>query len=212
MNQPEFHTSQNPKEKAAEYLFQVLKEQLLSGKKVLWLVPGGSAISVAAEVSKKMKDMDLSGLLITLTDERYGQIGHPDSNWLQLEQSGFTMDGAHLYPVLSGESPEETVSSFNARLEIFLSESDVKIGLFGIGSDGHTAGILPGSLAVNSDSFAVGYDAGAYKRITMTPKAIEKLDAAVAYATGESKKPTLEKLKQEVTVEEQPAQALKQTK
>ena len=37
-----------------------------------------------------------------LTDERYGPVGHPDSNWSQLLQKGFDLPQAKLVPVLTG--------------------------------------------------------------------------------------------------------------
>jgi len=52
---------------------------------VLWLVPGGSNIPIAVEamdmIRKEMSGLSLKYLTITLSDERYGSVGHKDSNW-----------------------------------------------------------------------------------------------------------------------------------
>ena len=48
-------TSSQP---VVEYLVGVLTEKLATGQKVLWLVPGGSAIGVAAEVSQQLRGLD----------------------------------------------------------------------------------------------------------------------------------------------------------
>jgi 6-phosphogluconolactonase/glucosamine-6-phosphate isomerase/deaminase len=210
MTDPEFHTSENPKEQASEYITNVLKDHLIKGEKVLWLVPGGSAIAVAVMISKELQDFDCKNLTISLTDERYGEIGHNDSSWYQLEKAGFSVPGAQLYPVLQGKNIEETVGEYNNTLKNFIDEADFIIGLFGIGADGHTAGILPGSPAVESSDLAFGYQGGNYYRITVTPTIIPFIDEVVVYATGEEKKETLEKLKGDNTFLEQPAQCLKQ--
>jgi 6-phosphogluconolactonase/glucosamine-6-phosphate isomerase/deaminase len=197
-------------EPVIEYLVQAISEQLKAGKRVFWLVPGGSSISIAAEVSKRLSDTPLDKLTVTLTDERYGDVGHADSNWKQLADAGFALPGADLHPVLDGQDMLATVSHFAETLQTALENADYALGFFGIGPDGHTAGILPGSPAVTETAFAAGYDAGNFKRITMTPPAIAKLDEAVVYAVGEAKWPIFEQLGTDLPLEQQPAQSLKQ--
>jgi 6-phosphogluconolactonase/glucosamine-6-phosphate isomerase/deaminase len=210
MTQPEFHTSINPKKEASEYIFNTLKQHLSNGEKVLWLVPGGSAIAVAVQVGDQLQGFNCSNLSVSLTDERYGEVDHSDSSWFQLEKAGFKLSGGHMYPVLLGEEVDETVKEYNETLENLINEANYVVGLFGIGPDGHTAGILPSSPAVVSMDLAFGYQGGKYYRLTTTPKAISLIDEVVVYAVGKEKKETLEKLKEEHSFIEQPAQALKQ--
>jgi 6-phosphogluconolactonase/glucosamine-6-phosphate isomerase/deaminase len=192
----------------AGYLADTLKAHLAKGERVLWLVPGGSAIQIAAAVSTQLRGHSLKNLAVTLTDERYGPVGHPDSNWHQLEQAGFSLPGAELMPVLSGADMEATTANFAATLERELARADYRLGFFGIGPDGHTAGMLPDSPAVTAQGFASGYSAN-YERITMTVPAIRRLDEAVVYAVGENKWPVLDQLEGQVELTKQPAQALK---
>jgi 6-phosphogluconolactonase/glucosamine-6-phosphate isomerase/deaminase len=180
------------------------------GESVLWLIPGGSAIKVAAAVSRQLAGRDLPKLYVTLTDERYGPVGHPDSNWRQLSEAGFQLLGAQLYPVLSGTDRGATTAAFADYIGKQLTTTDFKIGLFGIGPDGHTAGVLPGSPAVSDGRLAADYDAGNYQRVTLTPPAISQLDEAVVYAMGADKQPTLEALQTSRPLAEQPAQVLRQ--
>ena len=63
-----------------------------------------------------------------------------------------------------------------------LKRADYKIGIFGVGVDGHTAGILPQSVAVNTEEIIFGYETPEYDRITITPKTIASLDQAILYA------------------------------
>jgi 6-phosphogluconolactonase/glucosamine-6-phosphate isomerase/deaminase len=192
-----------------DYIYDCIAPRLESGQSVFWLVPGGSAIKVAAQVATKLGDSDLSRLTVSLTDERYGEVGHPDSNWQQLSNSGFTLSGANLAPVLIGKNMAETVTEFSNFLGRQLALSDYSIGLFGLGKDGHTAGILPGSVAVLSEDLAAGYDTEEYRRVTMTPKSIEQLDEAVVFAVGQDKHSALDDLAKDLSITQQPAQVLK---
>jgi 6-phosphogluconolactonase/glucosamine-6-phosphate isomerase/deaminase len=196
----------------AEYLADSIGEKLRSGQRVLWLVPGGSAIAIAAEASRQLRfqAVPLENLVVSLTDERYGDVGHADSNWLQLQKAGLELPDATMLSVLQGLDMDTTVQQFSSLLERELSQAGFRIGLFGIGADGHTAGILPQSDAVAATQFAFGYDAGNFKRITMTPAAIAKLDEAVVYAMGDEKKSALNQLQTDLSIAEQPAQSLKQ--
>ena len=205
---------------AAEFIVSSISNQLKIGKQVLFFVTGGSSIAVGIKVSELLREnlqANLTkNLTIMMTDERYGVLGHQDSNWHQLMERGFRIPRAKLIPILNGNDRASTVEKFNKNLSQELmenKETKYKIGLFGIGADGHTAGILPKSEvvsdAVKSEDLAFGYDTLTFSRITVTPKAIEKLDEIVAWVQGEDKWSVLESLEKDIPVIEQPAQILK---
>ena len=197
-------------EQIVEYLTSTLIANLQADKSVLWLVPGGSAMKVATKVLAELEDVDTSKLCVTLTDERYGRPNHPDENWMQLEQLGFNVATINAYRVLRGEDIETTAQDFADKLAQLFATYDYKIGLFGIGGDGHTAGIKPHTVAATSDEYAAQFEGEDFARITMTPKAIGQLDEAVAYAHGTEKHPVLSQLlREDVDIYDQPAQALK---
>jgi 6-phosphogluconolactonase/glucosamine-6-phosphate isomerase/deaminase len=204
-------------EDTANFLASSILKQLKSGKRVLFFVTGGSSISVGSKVSKILREYPdknlLKNLIVTLTDERYGKVGHPDSNWQQLKDRGFNIPQAKLIPILTGDDRNTTIEKFNKMLNTELmidKENEYKIGLFGVGSDGHTAGILPDSVAVNSENLACGYDTPTFSRITITSKMIEKLDETVVWAQGKDKWKIVENLLGEnIPIARQPAQILK---
>ena len=140
----------------SEILAESILKQLNLGKKVLWFATGGSSIAIASIVSKKIAQYPHNNLTVMLTDERYGELDHPDSNWAQLLTKGFVLPDAKLIPILTGEDRDTTVATFNENLKQELNNADYKIGLFGVGADGHTAGILPHSPAINSENLAFG--------------------------------------------------------
>ncbi|HUS26612.1 MAG TPA: 6-phosphogluconolactonase [Nevskiaceae bacterium] len=197
---------------AAEYIAHAIQTQLRTGKRVLWLVAGGSAMSVAVEASKLLHNTPVQNLAVSITDERYGDVGHPNSNWQQLLDAGFTLPGATLVPVLYGGDTAATTQRFANMLQTAITAAGYRIGLFGIGPDGHTAGILPRSESVDQQALACAYDGGTYSRITMTVPAIAAIDEAVAYVMGEQKWPAMDRLQTNLSIAEQPAQALKKAK
>jgi 6-phosphogluconolactonase/glucosamine-6-phosphate isomerase/deaminase len=179
-------------------------------ERVLWLLSGGSAIKLQIEIAKRLTDSkNLANLTVSLVDERFGTGGHSDSNWRQLVDSGFNLHGAKLRPVLTGKDMAATAADFDNFLAGALVDNDYRIAIAGIGPDGHTLGIKPGSPAVDTKNLAIGYDWEDYQRITATAQVIKKLDAVIVYAFGEAKKQQLENLKEDLQVADQPAQALK---
>lgn len=206
--QIEFIPATSP-EPVGKYLAGLISAQLGDGRRVLWLLSGGSAIAAAVEAARLMQGADLSNLTVSLIDERYGAVGHTDSNWAQLLVAGFDLPGATLHPVLTGLGQAETAEDFDHFLSSQFAASDYIVGLLGIGPDGHTSGILPHSPAVTATDLVCTYDGGGYQRITTTPPALAKLNEAVVYATGESKWPQLDRLETDLPVADQPAQTLK---
>jgi 6-phosphogluconolactonase/glucosamine-6-phosphate isomerase/deaminase len=206
---------------AVDYLEKTIKKHLEAGKKVLWLLTGGSGIKIEVAVSQKLNGTELKNLTVMLTDERYPHnysedrladtVNHPDSNWKQILDMGFTLEGATLIPILQGKNITGTTASFEKSLSDLLQPDTYKIGLFGIGTDAHTAGILPNSSAAHENArLASWYDAEAFQRITMTFKAIRKLDEAVLCAFGNDKKPALEFLQdKDIKLNDHPVQILR---
>lgn len=202
----------DPIQATSSHLARAISSQLTAGKKVLWLLSGGSGLEACVETAILLGTTDCRNLSVTLTDERYGPIDHPDENWRQLLSSGnFDLPGATLYRPLTGQSRQDTAAAFDAWLSQALRQSDFKIGLFGIGADGHTAGIKPGSPAVTSSQSAIDYSGEDYERITMTTTAISQLDEIVIQASGEGKTAALSDfINKALSVRFQPAQTLKE--
>lgn len=203
----------NTPEPVADFTAEKLNDKLSANKKVLWLVSGGSAIDIAVQVSKLLGSNNLHNLYVTLTDERYGPVGHADSNWQQLLEAGFDLPKAKLFPVLIGQDLQATTDNYAKNIEDALDQADYSLGLFGMGRDGHTAGMLPHSPAsLEQQKPAIQYKGSDFQRVTITSAVINRLDTAVLYAVGEEKALALLRLKTDVDVADQPAQALKRVK
>lgn len=202
--------SDDPVQSAAKHITLAIKDHLLAGKKVLWLLSGGSGIRVVLETARQLQGMDLTNLSVTLTDERYGDLDHKDENWKQLLSGDFALPGATLYRPLTGEDRTVTTDEFGAWLMQQMATAEYTIGLFGIGDDGHTAGIKPHSSAVQATAWAECFTGDDFERITITPFTISQLDEIVIQASGKDKYPVLKRLlDEEIDIAEQPAQSLK---
>jgi len=191
--------------------------QLNSGKRVLWLIPGGSNIPITVDVMnivhQSVKPDYLRGLSITLTDERYGPENHPDSNWKHFIDGGLNITGIKACPVLSNKSFSETIVQYGTMTEKLMKESDIIVGQFGMGSDGHIAGILPHTVAVSETGPTSGYESGKFKRITLTFPILRQIDFAYLFVSEASKKIAIENLKKDtISLDDQPAQILKEIK
>jgi 6-phosphogluconolactonase/glucosamine-6-phosphate isomerase/deaminase len=199
----------------AKILALRIEEYLKQDKKVLWLVSGGSNIAISVEafnllnisVPEKIRE----NLAVTLTDERYGPVGHKDSNWQGLLNMGFNMDNVRAVPVLCGLPEEETTRNFADNYKKLTEWADVIIGQFGVGNDGHIAGVLPGTFGVSSVETACNYLTLKFTRISLTLETIKKINSAFTFALGESKKEIIHFLKtQNIPLTKMPAQILKE--
>ncbi len=206
------------KKEGISSLGNTIGNALKEGRNVLWVLSGGSNISIAVEVMNMLQNFvakkDLERLTITLSDERYDDLGHKDSNWQQLIDAGLNISNINTIPVLLGLDFEKTKDDFSVKVKKAYNKADIIIGQLGIGTDGHIAGILPSSRGIDDTSVAVAYEANDYKRITLTLKMIKKISVVFLFAFGESKKSIIRGLtsRSDLATNEMPAQILKKMK
>jgi 6-phosphogluconolactonase/glucosamine-6-phosphate isomerase/deaminase len=194
-------------------LTQCLVRELSSGKKVLWLLSGGSNIGASVEVMDNIPADHTGNLSISLIDERFGKIDFDESNWNKLIKAGFDVKKAKMMPVLeTGLNFDQTLDKYREIIKQGFANNDIVVAQLGIGDDGHIAGILPESpAATETIDLVSGYQSQPFLRLTMTFPALRKVDVAYAFAFGNTKQPTLSKLKAgNLPVSEQPAQILKE--
>jgi len=187
-------------------------EKLKVGK-VLWLLCGGSNIPLAKAAMDIIRTntfaRELQNLSVGLTDERYGQVGHKDSNWEQLLEVGFNFNDIQTLPILFGKSLDETVTEYAQKLGEAFDTHPYVVAQFGIGADGHIAGMLPHTGGLESGELVFGYDAAQFVRISITPPAFKKIHTAFAFVFGETKRDAVQKLHEELSILDEPCQLLK---
>jgi len=213
-------------------LTEPISAHIQKNQPTLLLLSGGSTIPFGMLAIQRLAETlggnraQLNWLLtISQIDERYGPIGHADSNWQHLCEAGFTPSRFSTVPILrsvgsSAAEAEATTMAFRgflARTAAREASGDLfVVALLGVGKDGNTAGILAESPAaaipLDADLYATGYKSALFTRITITPPFFKHLDLAVVWAAGEEKRPIIESLANERPYAEQPAQLLKQAR
>jgi 6-phosphogluconolactonase/glucosamine-6-phosphate isomerase/deaminase len=203
-------------ENAYVYLERTLNDALAKFNNVIWFVSGGSNIQISVDTLNKLDKANLAKLHVLLIDERFGEPGHKDSNYKQLLDAGFSPEIVDFKPVLKEHLDylSETTSAYDHMVRNAFSEADFVVGQFGIGPDGHTAGILPGSTAADdNENLVASYETPIYDRITLTPKAIKAMSVCYVYVMGENRKDVIEELERKnLPVNVQPAQIFKEVK
>lgn len=176
-------------------LADALTSALQAHDRVIWLVPGGSNISISVEAARSLDEELTRKLVIMQTDERFVALDSKDCNWKQLREAGFDAKRAETFPILvEGDSRDETAERYSETVLREFIAADYIVGQFGVGSDGHIAGIKPDSPASTSDKLVCGYQGEDFERVTLTFPALQQVDEAFGFVFGEAKRPVLEQL------------------
>ena len=128
-----------------------------------------------------------------------------------MKQAGLNLHGANFVQVLSGTSISNTVRYYAEVSEKLLITAGSVIAFLGMGSDGHIAGILPHSPAVDAaKEWAVGYRTEDFERLTLTPFALSHINKAIVGAYGSEKSSALKNLQDTLQpLADQPAQLVR---
>ena len=190
-----------------------LTSALEAHDRVIWLVSGGSNITISVDAMRRLDDVLTQKLVIMQTDERFVPLDSDDCNWRQLHNAGCDTKYAAVFPVLAeGESRDETVARYGETVLREFIAADYIIGQFGVGSDGHIAGIKPSSPASTSNELVCGYQGEDFERVTLTFPALQQVDEAFAFVFGDAKRPVLERLLDDMpSLAEFPAGVLRTT-
>ncbi len=183
---------------AAGVLAETLQSALKQSVPVTWFLSGGSNIDITIAAMEQLPEELTKNLILAQVDERYGSVGHPDSNWKQLLDAGLNIKQARAMPILHDpELPLIDTAAITAKMTGELIKRTYTIGQFGVGSDYHIAGIKPDSPACIARDLAVGYEWTDFKRITITFDAIRQMNRVLTFMFGETKKPVLDSLMNE---------------
>ncbi len=140
-------------------------------------------------------------------DERFVPQDDPQSNYrmtrlAMLDSAPVPEENIHAVPV-SGMEPEQAAAAYEAALQNFHGTAELDpaqplfdIVLLGLGEDGHTASLFPGTAALAIRRCWVTAVVGAKPepRISLTYPALDSARHAVFLVAGAAKRPVLERL------------------
>src|SRR3989344_6111836 len=137
---------------------------------------------------------------VCVVDERWGVRKHSDSNEYLMEKAGLVeylksrKIGFHNIQ-WHGDFASD-VCDYDGFVRKLFEKFPKKVGVMGIGTNLHTAGIFPNSAAVHSPNYVVGVEVDDKfpKRITMTLKALGEFDNFIILAFGGEKRAALLRL------------------
>ncbi len=180
-----------------ELAFKILCERV-DKKTALFLSGGSTPKDLYEKIAQKKRIIPGA---IAQIDERFGQPYHTNSNQLMIKNTGLekyaNMSGVPAYWILDDRSRVETAKVYDTLVRKLFGIFTKNIGIFGIGEDGHTAGIPSrkiSSFKYDTNKLVTDYDdkSGGYgERVTMTFAALEKLDLLIILVFGNSKRQAL---------------------
>lgn len=159
---------------------------------------GSSPVTLYKELSET--DLKWDRTHIFLVDERYVPFDHNDSNYrmindMLLSNINIPQQNIHPVPTQKGSSDEAAISYERNMSSFFHLSSDgipvFDLILLGVGEDGHTASLFPGSPALTVKNrlvvSAIPPDESMHDRVSITFPVINNARNVVFFVTGGNK-------------------------
>jgi|AntRauTorckE6833_2_1112554.scaffolds.fasta_scaffold05760_5 6-phosphogluconolactonase/glucosamine-6-phosphate isomerase/deaminase len=209
-------SSTTPAVSAGEELSNRLER--FSDRPILLLLSGGSALHILDHISQTVLGPNLT---ISTLDERFST--EPTvNNFTQIQQSAFYGRAVEhgVSAIDTSIAPADTLRGAGERFEKALQNwhakhpDGVMLATMGVGADGHTAGIFPGSHTVDfsGEEWVVAYEVPEsanphQQRITVTYTFLQTQVAEVlVYVTGSDKQSVIQDMQSSsCTLETMPA-------
>ena len=187
---------------ASDLIAQIIESTLINKTRAKIALCGGSTPKAAYSLIGK-KNLEWSNVDLFLGDERWVDNKSEDSNCFLLSNSLFKKGNPSLsasffsVSTLELTSPEESADDYETILKNNLDGDPPKFDLIllGLGDDGHTASLFPGSDALfERDSLITVGEGKGHKRITFTSKLLSSADNVVFLISGSAKQTALKRL------------------
>ncbi len=187
---------------ASDLIAKIVESTLKNKSKVKIALCGGSTPKAAYSLLGK-KNLEWSNVDLFLGDERWVDNESQDSNCFLLKNSLFEEGNpsleASFFSVSTIElaSPEDSAMDYEKILKNNLDGDPPRFDLIllGLGDDGHTASLFPGSDALfERDCLITAGEGKGHKRITFTSKLLSAADNVLFLISGSAKQTALKRL------------------
>lgn len=188
---------------AADAVIELLRAAIeRNGVASVALSGGSTPEATYKQMRARASELDWSRLRVFMSDERFVEPDDPRSNFGKAKRvllDGLPIPVDNLFPVdTSCASAEEAALRYEALLlEAFGGPPDFDLILLGLGEDGHTASLFPGSASIHVvDRFVVATPPGTLQppveRVTFTYPCLNAAQAVVFLVSGEKKAKVLQ--------------------
>lgn len=198
-----FQSSNKVAKEAAIYIADRIRKQLAVKDFFTMAISGGRT---PWEMIKKLATEDLPWDRINLfqVDERVAPDGHPDRNLTQLFnsiQDTKLMTQINIFPMhVVAEDIQQACEEYSETIQRVTKNGKFDLVHLGIGTDGHTASLIPGDGVLNVQDKDVAMTDHPYQgrqRMTLTYPIINRSEKILWVVTGEEKAEMLNKLLQQ---------------
>ena len=201
------------KREAVEIVASALRDN--GDRKILYLLSGGSSAVIGVKALSGLDEQVRNNITVALVDERFVSYDSTDSNAKLLKDIGILNYTPNFIEVLEAESSSDramTAYNYQQKLLQAQKKSEIIIAILGIGSDNHTAGILPGINIDNNNEIIVNYSSDKFERISISPSFFGSIDLLYAYVEGEEKEAAIDKFSEVLDPVDYPSQLIKKAK
>ena len=198
MNMVEFENTSALDIELAEKVAALLAADIQARGKASLVVSGGrTPMGFFHLLSQQL--LDWSSVTVTLADERWVDADHQDSNE-KLVRENLLINEAHQAQFISLKSAAENAVDAESECEQALaSAGQFTVVILGMGDDGHTASLFPGTeaLALGLDmnsgrtAIAVTPTAAPHQRMSMTLPRLLNAGQVIIHISGSSKQDVL---------------------
>lgn len=165
------------------------------------VLSGGSTPRRLYQRLSRLAPERLSGWHFWQGDERFVPPEHPDSNLAMVAESlldpaGVSPESVHSVPTTAG-TPEEVARLYAREIEDQLAGEPFDLVLLGMGADGHTASLFPGTSALDERDELVTVarpTTAPHVRITLTFPVLEAARQVLFLVAGDDKREKVEEL------------------
>ena len=194
--------------RAAEHLAEALKKAISADSAASLGLAGGTTPRAAYEALAKIPGIDWSKVSVYFGDERAVPPTHPDSNFAMAKAALFDrvpLPATNIHRMVAELADQDAA----ARAYEALLPARISVLVLGIGEDGHTASLFPGSPALHERVRRVLPVIGPKpppQRLSITPKVIEAAGLCIVIANGAGKaEPVRRALQDAVDIETTPS-------
>ncbi|MBM4429389.1 MAG: 6-phosphogluconolactonase [Chloroflexi bacterium] len=189
---------------AAEQWVALATEAMAArGRFTVALAGGETPRATYAQLASKpfSANVDWSRVHIFWGDERCVSPDHPSSNYRMAQEAllgRVAIPGENVHRIRGELDPEGAAAIYEAELRTFFGRQwpQFDLVLLGMGSDGHTASLFPGSAALGEDKRVAVVVTAHYEdlpawRVTLTAQAINRARQVLLLVSGRAKAATL---------------------